>query len=216
MAHDDRYGDENRDRDAPRGQADRYGNDRDSFGGDLHGGSYEGGDYSGGSRGIQGSGGQSGRGRFEHDPHYSSWRQKQIETLDSDYDEYRRENATRFESEFGSFRQKRGQQRESMGRVTEHMEVVGSDGQHVGTVDKIVGDRVILTKSDPNAGGHHHSIPCSWIESVDDKLTINKTAEQAMAAWRDEDSERALGESHDQGSDGPHILDRSFSGTYRD
>ena len=96
------------------------------------------------------------------------------------------------------------------------MEVVGSDGQHIGTVDAVKGDRIILTKSDPNAGGHHHSIPCSWIESVDERVTINKTAEQAMQAWRDEEHSRALFERENSGSEGPHMLNRSFSGTYED
>jgi hypothetical protein len=155
-------------------------------------------------------------GRSQHDPHYSEWRRRQIEEIDRDYDEYCRENASRFESEFGTWREKRGQQRQSMGRVTEHMEVVGSDGQHVGTVDKVANGRIILTKSDPNAGGHHHSIPCSWLESVDDKVRLNKTAEQAMQAWRDEETNRALFEDKDSGSEGPHILEKSFSGTYKD
>jgi hypothetical protein len=156
------------------------------------------------------------RGHAEYDPHYHEWRRRQIETLDRDYDEYRQENASRFESEFGSWRERRGQQRQSMGRVTEHMEVVGSDGQHVGTVDKVRDGRIVLTKSDPSAGGHHHSIPCGWLESVDDKVVLNKTAEEAMKAWRDEETSRALFEREDSGSDGPHILGRSFSGTYRD
>ena len=156
------------------------------------------------------------RGHSEYDPHYGEWRQRQIESLDRDYDEYRQENASRFESEFGSWREKRGEQRQSMGRVTEHMEVVGSDGQHVGTVDKVRDGRIVLTKSDSSAGGHHHSIPCGWLESVDDKVTLNKTAEQAMQAWRDEETNRALFEREGGGSGGPHILERSFSGTYRD
>jgi hypothetical protein len=182
------------------------------------------GGYSGGSsarsRAIlqqherQQAGGQSGQQM--HDPHYSAWRRQQIESLDRDYHEYRQENASRFESEFGSWREKRGQQRQSMGRVTEHMEVVGSDEQHVGTVDKVKDGRIILTKSDPSAGGHHHSIPCGWLESVDDKVRLNKTAEQAMQAWRDEETSRALFEREDSGSSGPHVLERSFSGTYRD
>ncbi|HEY0326500.1 MAG TPA: DUF2171 domain-containing protein, partial [Allosphingosinicella sp.] len=120
------------------------------------------------------------------------------------------------ESEFGSWRERRGEQRQSMGRVTEHMDVVGSDGQHVGTGDKVSDGRIVLTKSDPSAGGHHHSIPCGWLDSVDDKVILNKTAEQAMQAWRDEESNRALFERGDSGRGGPHILERSFSGTYRD
>ena len=158
----------------------------------------------------------SERGRSEFDPHYHEWRRRQIESLDRDYDEYRRETESRFENEFATWREKRGQQRQSMGRVTEHMEVVGSDGQHVGTVDKVRDGRIVLTKSDPSAGGHHHSIPCGWLESVDDKVVLNKSAEEAMQAWRDEETSRALFEREDSGSDGPHILDRSFSGTYRD
>jgi hypothetical protein len=169
----------------------------------------------------QGHGQQSDRPGFRqgasstHDPHYAEWRRRQIEAIDQDYHEYRQENASRFESEFGTWREKRGQQRQYMGRVCEHMEVVGSDEQHVGTVDKVKDGRIILTKSDPNAGGHHHSIPCSWLDRVEDKVVLNKSAEEAMNAWRDEETSRALNEDKDSGSDGPHILERSFSGTYK-
>jgi hypothetical protein len=169
----------------------------------------------------QGYGRQSDQPGFRHgassthDPHYSEWRRRQIEELDRDYHEYRQENASRFENEFGSWREKRGQQRQSMGRVTEQMEVVGSDGQHVGTVDKVKDGRIILTKKDPNAGGHHHSIPCSWLDRVEDKVMLNKSAEEAMNAWRDEETSRALFEDKESGSGGPHILERSFSGTYK-
>ena len=159
--------------------------------------------------------GQSGgRGGDLHDPHYSEWRNRQIEELDRDYDEYRREHQSKFEQEFGSWREKRQGQRQSMGKVNEQMEVLGSDGQHLGTVDKVRGNRIILTKSDENAGGIHHSIPCSWIESVDEKVTLNRTAQQAMDEWRNEERNRALFEREDQGSQGPHMLNRSFSGTY--
>ena len=149
-----------------------------------------------------------------HDRNYAEWRNRHLDMLDRDYDEYRREHQQQFDQEFGGWRQKRQAQRSSLGRVTEHMEVVGSDGQPIGTVDKVRGDRIILTRSDPEAGGHHHSIPCSWIESVDDKVTVNKSAEQAQSHWRDEDHNRALFEREDQGSEGRHMLNRSFSGTY--
>jgi len=156
----------------------------------------------------------SRRDRGDHDPHYSEWRNRQIESLDRDYDEYRRENQSKFESEFGGWRERRQGQRQSLNKVAEHMEVVGSDGEHIGTVDKVRGDRIILTKSDSNAEGKHHSIPCAWIESVDDKVAVSKTAEQAMTEWKNEERNRALFEREDSGSDGPHVLNRSFSGTY--
>lgn len=152
--------------------------------------------------------------RDDHDRHYSEWRNRQMSELDRDYDEYRREHQSKFEQEFGTWRNKRQGQRQSLNKVTEHMEVVGSDGAHIGTVDKVRGDRIILTKSDPDAGGHHHSIPCSWIDNVDDKVTVSKSAEEAKNAWRDEERSRALFEREDQGSEGPHALNRSFSGTY--
>ena len=159
---------------------------------------------------------QSGGSGRQHDPHYSQWRQRQIEQLDRDYQDYQREHQSRFEREFGEWRERRGQQRQAVGRVTEHMEVVGSDGEHVGTVDKVRNDTIILTKSDSAAGGHHHSIPCGWIDSVDDKVRLNLGADEAMQRWRDEERSRALFEREDSGSGGPHVLNRSFSGTYRD
>ena len=156
------------------------------------------------------------RGADLHDPHYSQWRQRQIEDLDRDYDEYRREHQSKFEQEFGGWRQKRQGQRQMLGKATEDMEVVGSDGSHVGTVDKVRGDRIILTKGDASAGGLHHSIPCGWVENIEDKVILNRTAEQAMTEWREEERNRALFERDDSGSDGPHVLNRSFSGTYSD
>ena len=41
--------------------------------------------------------------------------------------------------------------RQLLGQIREHMEVVGSDDEHVGTVDRVAGDRIILTKSDPRS-----------------------------------------------------------------
>ncbi len=156
-----------------------------------------------------------GRGGYPQDDHYNEWRNEQLSSLDRDYDEYRRENRDKFHSEFSNWRGQRQQQRSSLKQVREHQEVVGSDGEPLGTVDKVTGDKIILTKNGPEAGGHHHSIPCSWIQSVDDKVTINKTAAQARDKWTDEDTRRALFETDEhRRDDGPHILDRSFSGTY--
>jgi hypothetical protein len=187
------------------------------YGGAGYGGGYAGGGSSAREAAIIRQAqekGQGGGDQHHHDRHYTEWRNRQIEELDRDYHEYRQEHQSKFEQEFGGWRQKRQTQRQHFGRVTEHMEVMGSDGEHLGIVDKVKGDRIILTKNDPNAGGMHHSIPCSWIESVEHKVTVNKTAKEAMDAWTNEDGNRALFEREDQGSDGPHVLDRSFSGTY--
>ena len=69
--------------------------------------------------------------------------------------------------------------------IREHMEVLGSDGEHVGTVDCLKGeDRIVLTKSDPKSGGRHHIIPLAWVERVDAKVHLNKSTSDAMKQWQ--------------------------------
>jgi hypothetical protein len=133
---------------------------------------------------------QGGRDR---DGDYHSWRSGQIAALDRDYDEYRQENRSRFENEFSTFRSERQTQRAALDKVKEHDEVLGSDGSHVGTVDKVRGDRILLTRNDVDAGGQHHSIPSRWIQSVDDKkVTLSKTADEAKRHWRNEEESQAM------------------------
>ncbi len=95
--------------------------------------------------------------------------------------------------------------------MKEHDEVVGSDGSHVGTVDKVRGDRILLTKNDADAGGQHHSIPSSWIQSVEDKkVTLSKTADEAKKQWRDEEQNQAMFGYGDRGNQSG----QSRSGSY--
>lgn len=54
--------------------------------------------------------------------------------------------------------------------IREHMEVIGADGVHVGTVDKVEGGKIKLTKKDSGEGahkGHHHFIDGSLIAEVE-------------------------------------------------
>ena len=66
------------------------------------------------------------------------------------------------------------------------MEVLGSDGQHVGTVDHLEGtDKIKLTKSDPQVGrpASHHPAQLGrprWTPSVH----LNKPAKDAMTQWQ--------------------------------
>lgn len=62
-------------------------------------------------------------------------------------------------------------------QIKNHMEVVGSDGQHVGTVDHLC---IKLTRSDPAAGGKHHILEIEKIAGVEDgKVKLNMSAEEA-------------------------------------
>jgi hypothetical protein len=163
----------------------------------------------------RGASGREERPR-EFDPRYQAWRQRHMSELDRDYDEYRREHQARFESDFGSWRDGRMRKRALLDQIREHMEVVGSDDQHVGTIDCVAGDRIILTKSDPDSGGVHHSLSGSDIDRIeDDRVVLDLGAEQAKQHWRDESRDRALFEREDRGEMGPRNLDRSFEGTYR-
>ena len=61
--------------------------------------------------------------------------------------------------------------------IVEHMEVVGSDGQHVGTVDHLA---LKLTKTDAEAGGEHHVIDFELVDSLrDGKIVLRCSADQA-------------------------------------
>jgi hypothetical protein len=159
--------------------------------------------------------GREVRAGHQDDPHgYHSWRSRQIDEFDRDYDEYRREHQSRFESEFGTWRQNRQVQRNALRQAQEHQEVLGSDGQHVGTVDHVRGDQILLTKTDKDAGGHHHRIPSSWIAHVDDKVHLSKTADEAKRAWRDADETGGLFGGDRTRDEGRTDLNRSFAGTY--
>jgi hypothetical protein len=69
--------------------------------------------------------------------------------------------------------------------IKEHMEVVGSDGVHVGTVDHLEGrDMVKLTKTDPESGGEHHLIPLAWVDHVEKKVHLKQSGAEAKARWK--------------------------------
>jgi len=69
--------------------------------------------------------------------------------------------------------------------IKEHMEVIGSDGVHVGTVDHLEGrDVVKLTKDDPDAGDKHHFIPLVWVDRVDEKIHLKQSGAEARARWK--------------------------------
>ncbi|WP_293899862.1 DUF2171 domain-containing protein [Phenylobacterium sp.] len=71
-------------------------------------------------------------------------------------------------------------------QIREHMEVIGSDGGHVGKVDHVDGGQIELSKMDLGSGFRHHLIPITWVETImDDKLCLNLTKDAAKAGWRE-------------------------------
>ena len=68
--------------------------------------------------------------------------------------------------------------------IKEHMEVIGADGVHVGTVDHIDGDRIKLTKKDSGEGsheGHHHFISRGLVAEIEgDQVRLSANADVAI------------------------------------
>ena len=82
-----------------------------------------------------------------------------------------------------------------LSQVREHMEIVGADGVHVGTVDKVEGNRIKLTKPDSGSHkSHHHYISAGLVAAVDgDKVRLSANGNNA-ALLEEEADGHALGE----------------------
>lgn len=64
--------------------------------------------------------------------------------------------------------------------IREHMEVVGSDSGHIGSVDHVDDhNRIKLARTDPAAGGVHHWISIDDVERVDDRVVLRVDAATA-------------------------------------
>ena len=74
--------------------------------------------------------------------------------------------------------------------IKEHMEVIGADGVHVGTVDHLDGDRIKLTKADSGEGshkGHHHYISRGLVAEVEgDKVRLSANSDVAITFEEEE------------------------------
>lgn len=74
--------------------------------------------------------------------------------------------------------------------IKEHMEVIGADGIHLGTVDRIEGDRIKLTKSESVLGGHaghHHFISRGLVADVEgNQVRLSTNADVALTFEEEE------------------------------
>jgi hypothetical protein len=75
-------------------------------------------------------------------------------------------------------------------RVKEHMEVIGADGVHVGTVDRVENGKIKLTKADSGEGrhkGHHHFIDLGLVADVEGQK-VRLSANAAVAVTFEEEN----------------------------
>ena len=78
---------------------------------------------------------------------------------------------------------------DDMAEIKEHMEIIGADGVHVGTVDRIEGNRIKLTRKDSGEGhhrGHHHFIDRSLVADVEGNR-VRLSAVGAVAVTMEEE-----------------------------
>ena len=79
-------------------------------------------------------------------------------------------------------------------QIREHMEVIGADGVHVGTVDHLddSGERIKLTKHDSpqtegGKGASHHYLPIELVaEAEGDQLRLSATGENAVNMFEED------------------------------
>jgi hypothetical protein len=74
-------------------------------------------------------------------------------------------------------------------RIQEHMEVIGADGVHIGTVDRVENGKIKLTKADSGEGrhgGHHHFIDLGLVADVEGQQ-VRLSANAAVAVTLEEE-----------------------------
>lgn len=76
-------------------------------------------------------------------------------------------------------------------QVGEHMEIVGADGVHIGTVDRIEGDRIKMTKADSGShSDHHHYISGGLVASVEgNQVRLSAAGDAAVLLEEEEGGE---------------------------
>ncbi|MEO6359406.1 MAG: DUF2171 domain-containing protein [Sphingomicrobium sp.] len=80
--------------------------------------------------------------------------------------------------------------------IREHMQVIGADGVHLGTVDRVEGERIKLIRADSGVAhhDHHHYIPRGLVAEVEgDNVRLSANADVAANLFEEEESGAALG-----------------------
>ena len=84
----------------------------------------------------------------------------------------------------------------SLDQVREHMEVIGADGVHLGTVDRVEDGRIKLIRADSGVahGDHHHFIPGGLVADIEgDKVRLSANADVAAGLFEQEESGEPIG-----------------------
>jgi len=73
-------------------------------------------------------------------------------------------------------------------QITEHMEIIGADGVHIGTVDKVDGNRIKMTKADSGSHeDHHHYISEGLVADIEgNQVRLSATGASALLLEEEE------------------------------
>lgn len=76
-----------------------------------------------------------------------------------------------------------------LSQVKENMEIVGADGVHIGTVDKVDGNRIKMTKHDSGSHGDHHHYVAGGLVAAVEGNKVRLSAAGAAAAMLEEEKD---------------------------
>lgn len=80
-----------------------------------------------------------------------------------------------------------------LSNIREHMDVVGADGVHLGTVDKVEGGRIKLTRADSGShADHHHYVSGGLVATVEGNQVRLSANADAAALLKEEESGEPL------------------------
>ncbi|MGJ0239829.1 DUF2171 domain-containing protein [Novosphingobium fluoreni] len=82
--------------------------------------------------------------------------------------------------------------------IKPHMDIIGADGAHLGTVDRVEGDRIKMTRVDSGShADHHHYLSGGLVAAVEENTVRLSAAAASAALLEEEESGEALADRKD-------------------
>lgn len=80
-----------------------------------------------------------------------------------------------------------------LNQIKEHMEIIGADGVHIGTVNKVEGDRIKMTKADSGShSDHHHYFSGGLVAAIEGNQVRLSAAGSVAVLLEEEEGGEAL------------------------
>lgn len=71
-------------------------------------------------------------------------------------------------------------------KIQKHMDVVSSKHEPLGVVDHVAGTDLKLSR---DVVGQHHFVPLTWIDYIDEKIHLKRSAKDVERLWAGESFE---------------------------